>query len=90
MKTQKAVHSAAMRKIHAEVFKEIPFIVEGQFRAVPEDASCSWFTVARFKYESNAKQFIRLQEDINGESAYVDRMWVRLVPSPGKDTIPDE
>ena len=65
--------------------KDLKYIVEGQFRAVPSDAALdNWKPVAAFKYEIDAKRYIRSQEEINGESAYVDRMWVRLVLAGGK------
>ena len=57
--------------------KELEFIVEGCFRAVHDDPFY-WKPVAAFKYKRHAEEFIRRQQGENGESAFVDRMEVRL------------
>lgn len=57
--------------------KDLVYIVDGCFRAVWDDPF-DWKPVAAFKYKRHAEDFIRRQKDENGESAFVDRMEVRL------------
>lgn len=54
------------------------YMVEGCTRAT-YDEPYVWEPIAYFRYKGDAENFIRMQGNINGESALVDQMEVRLV-----------